>query len=42
MWQATVILIKTIEFKMILHHGTVVIPPEYPSKWEGKAIRVIL
>jgi hypothetical protein len=32
---------KAIEFKTILHNGTVVVPPEYSSQWEGKTIRVI-
>ncbi|BCU11350.1 conserved hypothetical protein [Microcystis aeruginosa PCC 9443] len=31
---------EAIEFKTILHHGTVVIPPEYSSEWEGKYICV--
>ncbi len=33
---------EAIEFKTILHNGTVVIPQEYSSRWEGKAIRVIV
>ncbi|MEH1854779.1 MAG: hypothetical protein V7L11_24610 [Nostoc sp.] len=33
---------EAIEFKTIIHNGTVVIPPEYSSQWEGKAIRVIV
>ena len=33
---------EAIEFKTILHNGTVVIPTQYSSQWEGKAIRVIL
>ncbi len=33
---------EAIEFKTILHNGTVVIPQKYSSKWEGKAIRVIV
>ena len=33
---------EAIEFKTILHNGTVVIPQEYSSQWEGKAIRVIV
>ena len=33
---------EAIEFKTILHNGTVVIPPQYLSQWEGKAIRVIV
>ncbi len=33
---------EAIEFKTILHNGTVVIPPQYSSQWEGKAIRVIV
>jgi hypothetical protein len=31
---------EAIEFKTILHHGTVVISPEYSSEWEGKYICV--
>lgn len=31
-----------IEFKTILHNGTVAIPPQYSSEWEGKRIRVIV
>jgi hypothetical protein len=33
---------EAIEFKTILHNGTVAIPPQYLSQWEGKAIRVIV
>ena len=33
---------EAIEFKTILHNGTVVIPSQYSSQWEGKAIRVIV
>lgn len=33
---------EAIEFKTILHQGTVIIPQEYSSQWEGKAIRVIV
>ncbi|MBO3457308.1 hypothetical protein G7B40_005460 [Aetokthonos hydrillicola Thurmond2011] len=33
---------EAIEFKTIIHNGTVVIPPEYSPQWEGKAIRVIV
>ncbi|MGK7875667.1 MAG: hypothetical protein AB4426_20910 [Xenococcaceae cyanobacterium] len=33
---------QAIEFKTILHNGTVTIPPQYSPQWEGKAIRVIL
>lgn len=33
---------EAIEFKTILHNGTVVIPQKYSSQWEGKAIRVIV
>jgi hypothetical protein len=33
---------EAIEFKTIIHNGTVVIPPQYSSEWEGKAIRVIV
>jgi hypothetical protein len=33
---------QAIEFKTTLHNGTVTIPPEYSSQWEGKTIRVIL
>ena len=33
---------EAIEFKTILHKGTVIIPQEYSSQWEGKAIRVIV
>jgi hypothetical protein len=33
---------EAIEFKTIIHNGTVVIPLQYSSQWEGKAIRVIV
>ena len=33
---------EAIEFKTILHNGTVVIPQKYSSQWEGKTIRVIV
>ena len=33
---------EAIEFKTILRNGTVVIPSQYSSQWEGKAIRVIV
>ncbi len=33
---------KAIEFETIIHNGTVVIPTQYSSEWEGKAIRVIV
>jgi len=33
---------QAIEFKTILHNGTVTIPPEYSAQWEGKTIRVIV
>jgi hypothetical protein len=33
---------QAIEFKTILHNGTVTIPTEYSPEWEGKSIRVIL
>jgi hypothetical protein len=33
---------QAIEFKTTLHNGTVILPPEYSSQWEGKTIRVIL
>ncbi|WYL94654.1 MAG: hypothetical protein HEQ35_13030 [Gloeotrichia echinulata IR180] len=33
---------EAIEFKTIIHNGTVVIPPQYSSEWEGKPIRVIV
>ena len=33
---------EAIEFKTILHNGTVVIPTQYSSQWEGKTIRVIV
>ena len=33
---------EAIEFKTTLRNGTVVIPQEYSSQWEGKAIRVIV
>jgi len=33
---------EAIEFKTIIHNGTVVIPPQYSSEWEGKVIRVIV
>jgi len=33
---------QAIEFKTILHNGTVTIPAEYSSQWEGKTIRVIV
>lgn len=33
---------EAIEFKTILHNGTVVIPTAYRSQWEGKPIRVIV
>ncbi|MEL6440198.1 MAG: hypothetical protein AAFQ80_13190 [Cyanobacteria bacterium J06621_8] len=32
---------KAIEFKTIVHNGIVVIPQQYSSQWEGKAVRVI-
>jgi len=32
---------QAIEFNAILHQGTVTIPPQYSSQWEGKNIRVI-
>ena len=32
---------QAIEFKTILHNGTVTIPAQYSPQWEGKAIRVI-
>ena len=33
---------EAIEFKTILHNGTVAIPAQYLSEWEGKTIRVIV
>jgi hypothetical protein len=33
---------QAIEFKTILHNGTLTIPAEYSSQWEGKSIRVIV
>jgi hypothetical protein len=33
---------QALEFKTTLHNGTVTLPPEYSSQWEGKTIRVIL
>ncbi|QSJ19766.1 hypothetical protein JYQ62_14260 [Nostoc sp. UHCC 0702] len=33
---------EAIEFKTIIHNGIVLIPPQYSSQWEGKAIRVIV
>jgi len=33
---------EAIEFKTIINNGTVVIPTQYASQWEGKAIRVIV
>lgn len=33
---------EAIEFKTVLHDGKVAIPPEYSSRWEGRAIRVIV
>jgi hypothetical protein len=33
---------QAIEFKTTLHNGTVILPPEYSSQWEGRTIRVIL
>ncbi|MEM7594537.1 MAG: hypothetical protein AAF383_24055 [Cyanobacteria bacterium P01_A01_bin.83] len=33
---------EAIEFKTIIHNGKVVIPTQYSSQWEGKAIRVIV
>jgi hypothetical protein len=32
---------QAIEFKTTLQNGTVMIPIEYSSQWEGKTIRVI-
>jgi hypothetical protein len=33
---------EAIEFKTLLHNGTITIPRQYSSQWEGKAIRVIV
>lgn len=33
---------QSIEFKTIIHHGSVTIPAQYSPQWEGKAIRVIV
>jgi hypothetical protein len=33
---------QAIDFKTVLHNGTVTIPPQFSPQWEGKAIRVIL
>ena len=33
---------QAIEFNTIIQNGTIAIPPEYSSEWEGKTIRVIL
>jgi hypothetical protein len=33
---------QAIEFKTILHNGTVTIPSQFSPQWEGKAIRVIV
>jgi len=33
---------QAIEFKTILQNGTVTVPPEYASQWEGKTIRVLV
>jgi hypothetical protein len=33
---------QALEFQTTLHNGTVTLPPEYSSQWEGKTIRVIL
>ena len=33
---------QSIEFKTIIHNGSVTIPAQYSPQWEGKAIRVIV
>lgn len=33
---------QVIEFNTIIQNGTITIPPEYSSEWEGKTIRVIV
>ena len=33
---------QAIEFQTIIQNGTVIIPPEYLSDWEGKTIRAIV
>ena len=33
---------QAIEFQTIIQNGTVIIPPEYSSDWEGKTIRAIV
>lgn len=33
---------QAIEFNTIIQNGTLTIPPEYSSEWEGKTIRVIV
>jgi len=35
-------IMQAIEFKTILQNGTVTLPPEYASQWEGKTIRVLV
>lgn len=35
-------IMQAIEFKTILQNGTVTVPPEYASQWEGKTIRVLV
>lgn len=33
---------QAIEFQTTIQNGTVIIPPEYSSDWEGKTIRAIV
>jgi hypothetical protein len=33
---------QAIEFNTIIQNGTIGIPPEYSSEWEGKTVRVIV
>jgi len=33
---------QAIEFNTIIKNGSVIIPPEYSSEWEGKTIRAIV
>jgi hypothetical protein len=33
---------QSIEFKTVIHNGSVTIPAQYSPQWEGKTIRVIV